>query len=186
MFKQLIGIVVSAVICSSGLLNAQDDKPDEAAFSFGDVKYFHRYTKDEMHEYTPAGQSDLDTWKEMVTIHYYREAKDGEALAKVVNGVTENYKAARGIIARTDSVPKTKDKEAEHLIVVLFGRPGFLEAAFARFRIHEGVGTSVIYSKRFYGNDMRDAMSNWLKMNGADTEKALMKWDAMPMIPAAK
>jgi hypothetical protein len=186
MYQHLIAMIAATIVLHGTLLGAEEDKPEVAAFSFREVKYFHRFTKDEMHEYTPAGQSDLAAWKEMITVHFYREAKDGEALAKLASGVVENYKAAKGMIIRTDSVPRTKDNEAEHLIVALFGRPEFLEATFARFRLHDGVGTSVIYSKRFYGKDVGDEMSAWLKMNGPDTEKALMKWDALPKVPAAK
>src|ERR1043165_7344164 len=130
---------------------ASDKKEKDAAFLFADVKYFHRSTKDDQHEYTPAGQEDLQAWTDMVTINYYRKAKDGEALAAVANAVLENYKAARGVVVKTDSVPKTKDKEAEHLMVVIFGRPEFLEDAFARLRMHDGVGTAVIYCHRIYG-----------------------------------
>ena len=98
-----------------------DKKEKDAVFSFADVKYFYRFTQDDQHEYTPAGQEDLKVWKDMVTIHYYRKAKDGETLAATANTVLENYKAAKGLIVKTDSVPKTKDKPAEHLVVVIFG-----------------------------------------------------------------
>lgn len=145
--------------------NSQDSgkKNKEAAFSFADVKYFHRFTKDDQHEYTPAGQEDLKAWKDMVTIHYYRKTKDGDALAAVANAVLENYKVAKGLVIRTDSVPKTKDKAAEHLIVVLFPRPEFIEVAFARFRMHDGIGSAVIYSHRVYGKKIGKEMSAWLE-----------------------
>jgi hypothetical protein len=57
-----------------------DKKEKDAAFSFADVKYFHRFTKDDQYEYTPSGQEDLKAWADMVTIHYYHNAKDGETL----------------------------------------------------------------------------------------------------------
>jgi hypothetical protein len=149
----------------------EEQKEKVADFSFADVEYFHRHTQGDQHEYTPAGQEDLKAWKDMVTIHYYRKVKDGEALAETANGVLANYKAAKGLIVRTDSVPKTQDKPAEHLVVVVFGRPEFIEVAFARFRMHSGVGTSVIYSHRIYGKDIGNEMSAWIKRNGPATEK---------------
>jgi hypothetical protein len=158
----------------------------DAAFSFADVKYFHRFTKDDQHEYTPTGQEDLEAWKDMVTIRYYRNAKDGETLAATANAVLENYKIANAMIVKTDSVPKTENKPAEHLIVAIFGQPEFLEVAFARFRMHDGVGTAVIYSHRIYGKKTGNEMSAWLEKNGPDTEKSLMKWDAMPKSPTSK
>ena len=161
-------------------------KEQTAAFAFAGVNYFHRYTKVDQHEYTPAGQEDLKAWKDMVTINYYRQARDGEALAATANAVLENYKASRGLVVKTDSVPRTKDKPAEHLIVVIFGRPEFVEVAFARFRMHGGVGTAVIYSHRVYGKKVGDEMSAWLEKNGPATERTLMSWDAMPQPPSSK
>ena len=156
------------------------------AFSFADVKYFHRFTKDDQHEYTADDQEDLKRWADMVTILYYRKAKDGEGLAATANAVLETYKANKAMVLKTASVPMTKDKPAEHLIAVVFPRPEFIEAVFARFRMHEGVGTAVIYSHRIYGSKVGNAMSAWLDKNGATTEKTLMTWDAMPPRPSPK
>ncbi len=114
-----------------------------------------------------------------MTILVYRNAKDGDALAAAANGVLENYKANKAVVVKTDSVPRTRDKPAEHLIVVTFGRPDFIEVAFARFRMHDGVGSAVVYSHRIYGN-AGQAMSLWLNKNGPPTERDLMNWDAMP------
>jgi len=189
MHSRMIPFLAIAVIhgfCSASYSQDSHKKKQEAAFSFADVKYFHRWTQDDQHEYTPTGQEDLDAWKDMVTIHYYRTVKNGEALAAVANRALGNYKAAGGVVLRTDSVPRTKDKGAEHLVVVLFGRPEFMEVAFARFRMHDGVGTAVIYSHRTYGQKSDSEMNAWLVKNVPGTEKTLMKWDAMPKPPASK
>jgi hypothetical protein len=175
-------------LCSVTTAPAQDSakKPGEAAFSLGSAKYFHRATINDQHEYTPAGQEDLKAWTDMVTIHRYRKATDGDGLAAVANAVLQNYQAAKGIMVKTDSVPRTKDKPAEHLIVVMLGRPEFIEAVFARFRMHDGIGSAVIYSHRIYGSKIGNEMSAWLEKNGPDMEKTLMKWEEMPTLPAAK
>ena len=171
----------------NGVSSQETDKKEKsAAFAFADVKYFHRFTKADQHEYTPEGQEDLKSWTDMVTILYYRKAKDGEALATTANAVLENYKANKARVVRTDSVPLTKDKPAEHLAVVIFGRPEFIEVAFARFKMQDGVGSAVIYSHRVYGNSVGNEMSAWLERNGLTTEKYLMKWDAMPKPPSPK
>lgn len=161
-----------------------DNKPKTAAFSFGGIQYFHRFTKGDQHEYTPLGQEDLKTWTDMVTLLFYPKARDGEALAATANAVLENYKANKAVVVKTDSVPRTRDKQAEHLIVVIFGRPEFIEVAFTRFRMLEGVGSAVVYSHRIYGNKVGEAMSAWLQKNGPTSEKNLMTWDAMPKTPS--
>ena len=60
----------------------------------------------------------------------------------------------------------------------------FLEAAFARFKLIKGNGCSIVYSHRIYGEKVGNSMSDWLKANGAATEKALMSWKDIP-VPAA-
>lgn len=186
--KYLISLVFVALIFAqnaAGELSPQGapQKSTMAGFSFGTVKYFHRYTTADQHEFTPAGQEDLKAWTDMVTVLFYRNVRDGEGLAATASAVLENYKANRAVVVRTDSVPRTAAKPAEHLAVVTFGRPEFIEAVFARFKISDGIGTAVIYSHRIYGNKVGDSMSAWLKANGPATEKTLMTWDAMPKLP---
>lgn len=154
--------------------------------SFAGVKYFHRYTNQDQHEYTPDGQEDLKGWTDMLTILFYPKAKDGNALAATANAVLENYKANKAVVVKTDSVPRTNDKPAEHFIAVIFGRPEFIEVAFTRFRMHEGMGSAVVYSHRIYGQKVGDAMSAWLQKNGPGIERGLMTWAAMPKPPSAR
>ncbi|MBS1724342.1 MAG: hypothetical protein JSS66_15475 [Armatimonadetes bacterium] len=151
----------------------------EPDFTFSGTPYFHRYSKDNLHEYTPKDQT-VDKWSDMMTFNVYSQVKDGEALATSANNVLGAYKEAKAIVVKTDSVPRTESKPAEHLIVVLFPQPAFIEAAFARFKMHEGHGVSLVYSHRIYGAKAGDAMSEWLKGNGARVEKALMDWKAVP------
>lgn len=146
-------------------------------FQFGNAKYLHRYTKDDQREYTPEGQEDLKVWTEMVTINIYRGARDGEALAATASRVVEVYKANRGHIVRTDSVPRANDRPAEHLIVAVLGKPEFLEAVFARFILHNGMGAAIIYSHRIYGQKVGPQMSAWLQQAGQSRERILMQWD---------
>ena len=175
-----IGFVCLALCCvlTGGSFAFPMASQKDAAFSFSGVPYFQRFSNNDQHEYTPSGQEDLKAWKDMVTINYYPKAKDGEALAATASAVLEKYKEAKGLVLRTASVPRTKDKPAEHLIAVVFGRPEFTEAAFARFRMHGDIGTSVVYSHRIYGKKTGNEMSAWLKKNGPATENNLMKWDA--------
>lgn len=143
-------------------------------FSFLGATYVHRYSKGGLHEFTPKAQPDLKKFADMVTINDYPQVEDGEGLAKVANNVLGTYKANKAVVVRTDSVPRTPTKEAEHLIVVLFARPAFVEASFARFVMGKGMGCSIVYSHRLYGKRLGDAMSKWLQKNGPKTEKALM------------
>lgn len=107
-----------------------------------------------------------------------REGRGGPAAR--ANAVLENYKTHRAMVLKTDSIPRTPDRAAEHLVAVVFGRLTFIEVAFARFKLVDGAGCSIIYSHRIYGEKIGDAMSAWLSSNGPEIEKALMAWTSAP------
>jgi len=150
------------------------------AFIFGGVGYLDRWSQNDQHEFTPEGQEDLEKWADMITINVYPSAHDGDALAAKANAVLENYKSHQGTVLRTNSVPRTSDQAAEHFIAVMFGRPKFIELAFARFKLVDSVGCSIVYSHRIYGEKVGDQMNAWLNENGAKTERMLMEWNNIP------
>jgi hypothetical protein len=178
-----LGILVSLAI-AFGLLDAPETRaagaPAKSAFVFGGVGYLHRWSMNHQHEFTPEGQEDLEKWSDMITMNVYPDTHDGEALAAKANAVLENYKNHQARVLRTNSVPRTPDRPAEHFIAVVFGRPNFIEVAFARFKLVDGLGCSIVYSHRIYGEKIGDQMSAWLKNNGAEMEKALMEWKDIP------
>jgi len=153
---------------------AEDKSP---AFAFRQMDYFPRWSGDNQHEFTPAKQEDLDHWSDMITINGYPGVDDGEKLAGAANTVLGNYRSHGGKILKTSSVPATENRPAEHFIAVLFSRPGFAEAAFARFKLVDGVGHSFVYSHRIYGDKATDEMNGWVKANGEKTENALLDWN---------
>ena len=153
----------------------------KADFVFREISYWHRWSKNNQHEYTPKGQEDLQQWVDMVTINRYPDVHGGERLAATANSVLENYKSHHGVVLKTNSVPRTPGHPAEHYIAVVFAQPDFLEAAFARFKLADNAGCSIVYSHRFYGKNLEDEMNAWLKTNGPVIEKALMSWSAVPM-----
>jgi hypothetical protein len=115
----------------------------------------------------------------MLTVNNYPDAKDGDGLAQMANAVLESYKSAGAVVIRTSSIPRTSTREAEHFIAVMFERPNFAEAAFAKFRIREGKGSSLVYSHRTYGKTAGTLLRKWLTANGEKREKAingLVQW----------
>jgi hypothetical protein len=180
--------LVTSVIALGGAVGfaTEPGKIEKSAVTFSDVQYLHRWAQGEQHEFTPPGQEDLEHWSDMMTLNYYRRVKDGDGLAATANSALQNYQAHGAKILRTDSVPRTQTKPAEYLIVVLFGQPEFIEAAFARFKIVDGVGLSVVYSHRNYGKKVGGEMSAWLQKNGPATEKALMRLENIPLLDEAK
>ncbi len=187
---KLFLLIAWFTIAASGIGSAEEpaaSKDKSAAFKFADVEYFHRWTGGDQHEFTPAGQEDLEKWTDMVTIWQYRDVKDGEALAKQSNLVLDRYKNHGGFVLRTNSVPRTKDAPAEHYIEIGFTRPTFREIDFSRFKIYNGMGAAIVYSHRVYGDDAREKMQIWMAKNFfGGPEKILMKWDEMPKLDTLK
>jgi hypothetical protein len=175
-------LVSLAIAC--GLLDARHTDaagaPAKSAFIFGGVGYLHRWSMNHQHEFTPEGQEDLEKWSDMITMNVYPSTHNGEALAAKANAALENYKSHNGMMLKTNSVPRTPDRPAEHFVAVVFGRPNFIEVALARFKLVDGVGCSIVHSHRIYGEKVGDQMSAWLKNSGVETEKALMAWEQMP------
>ena len=134
----------------------------------------------DQHEFTPEGQEDLEKWSDMITVNVYPNVHDGDALAAKANAVLENYKSHKGMVLRTNSLPRTPDRPAEHLIALVFGRSNFIEVAFARFKLVDGVGCSIAHSHRIYGEKVGDQMSAWLNRNASKVEKMLMEWNEIP------
>lgn len=172
----LVLIFILPVCSTVGVAQKEAGSKSKMALNFNQTEYIHRWSQDDLHEFTPPGQDDLSKWTDMLSFNSYRQITDGEGLARVANQVLENYKSQKGIVLKTLSVPRTSERPAEHLIVVVFGRPAFLEAVQARFEMVNGKGISVIYSHRVYGKAAGPEMSAWLKDHGPATEKALMAW----------
>ena len=149
-------------------------------FVFRDVDYFHRWSKDDQHEFTPKGEEDLNKWSDMMTINVYPDVAEGDGLAATANAVLENYKNHQAKVLKTRSVPRTAERPAEHLIAVIFTRPDFVEVAFARLKLVDGKGCSFIFSHRIYGEDLENESNEWLSANAQEIERLLMEWSSMP------
>ena len=149
------------------------------AFEFGGERYVHRWSKDHQHEFTPVAQPDLERWTDMLTVNVHPSVRDGEGLATVANTVLSNYQR-HGRVLRTASVPRTPEREAEHLIAAALGTPDYIELAFARAMLHDGVGVVVVYSRRLYGARVGEEASAWLREHGAAVEARLMGFAGVP------
>jgi hypothetical protein len=192
MLKRLFGAVfISAYLFGFSLMSVAigqttDARSKEAVtVNFRGTDFVHRWSKDGQNEFTPRNDSDLAKWRDMITVNVHESVANGDQLAELANRILTNYQR-RGKIVRTDSKPRTADRAAEHLIAAALGDPNFLEAAFARCLLVNGVGFVTVYSHRVYGQAAGPAMSEWLKANGALVEKALMEWDKLPSAASLK
>jgi hypothetical protein len=163
---------------------AKRNRKTSETLSFRGVDYLHRWSKNGQNEFTPKGQEDLNKWQDMITINVHEAVVNGDQLAALANRVVGNYQRV-GKILRTDSKPRMPRREAEHLAVALLQTPTFLEAAFARFLLVDGVGYVIVYSHRIYGKEAAK-IGEWLQANGPSVETSLMAWKSMPSLAALK
>jgi len=152
---------------------------------FYNQEYVHRWSMNGQNEFTPAAQSDLNSWKDMVTVIVNERVTNGDQLADLANAVVGNYSKA-GEIVRTDSKPRTSQSEAEHFIAASLHTDGLSEAVFARVLMSEGKGMVVVYSHRAYGAHSADDITSFLDHNGQSIERALMGWTGMPKLAALR
>jgi hypothetical protein len=155
-------------------------------FEFSGTSYFLRWSKAGQFEFTPASQEDLNSWNEMVTVWLYPSITDGEGLAAQANTVLSNYKNSKGKILRTNSIPRTPEKPAEHFVAAMLGGANggtrFLEFVAARFVLVDGKGVGIIYSHRSYGEQAPQELGGWVAQNGATVEKAAMGFDSSNVV----
>jgi hypothetical protein len=175
--QRSVVLLIASAAAAALTVSPAADNSKAPAFQFRQVNYFHRWSENDQHEYTPDKQEDLDHWSDMITINDYPNVHDGDALAATANTVLGNYKSAEGKTLKTSSVPRTADRPAEHFIAVMFTRPAFIEIAFARFWLRGDKGQSSVYSHRFYGDKKSDEANAWLKADGSAVEKALLEWE---------
>jgi len=180
-----LALLGSLAPASASAQETDSRKPAATVLSFGGVGYLHRWSKRGQHEFTPAPQTDLATWQDMVTVNVLDAVRDADQLAAAANTVLGRYES-HGKVLRTNSRPRTTAQPAEHFVAAVLGNPAFLEAAFARLVLVDGVGTVVVYSHRVYGAQAGPAMSDWLKGHGAQVERLLMAWDKLPTAAALK
>ena len=171
-------VVATGLLCFTAAAFAQFSPKRDAPMTirFGDMSFVHRWSQNGQNEFTPATETDLSKWHDMVTINLFEKVTTGEALSEVANRIVGNYQST-GKIIRTDAKARTKEKPAEYLIVAVLGNSELLEAAFARAVLHDGVGYVVVRSHRFYGKDGGTALNAWLQKNGPATEKMLWAWE---------
>jgi len=176
LLRIFVSLAVGYGVAPAEMSCAANPEP-KPAFVFRNVSYFYRWSQADQTEFTPEKQEDLNNWSDMITVNAYPDVRDGEQLAAAANAVLENYKSHQGAVLKTRSIPRSADRAAEHFIAVTFTRPGFIEVAFARFKLVDGKGCSFVYSHRVYGEKIGEQMKAWLGANGGAVETALMEWD---------
>lgn len=181
--RLIAGLVAVASMTQLRFVAAQT--APSTAFRFNGADYLFRWTNDKLFEFTPPGQTDLDHWTEMVSVVAYRDIKTADDLAAQANAVLEGGKSRGSVVLKTNSVPMTSDRPAEHFLASMMAGPGVVEGVFTRFVLVGGMGYALIFSHRIYGADLHDTaqlLGAWENAHGPDTERALMNFAPVPTL----
>ena len=152
-----------------------------ATLVFQGTEYQHRWSKQDRHEFTPKGQSNLEQWRNMLTINVQTKVTSAEQLAMVADNTLSLYEK-QGYVLNAESQPQASNSSLDHFVAGVFVQPSFVEAAFTRFTLREGAGVVIDYSQRFYGESAQDELLAWIKANGKQTEDDLMSWHGLPTL----
>jgi len=173
-------LLTTALALAAGAAgSARAGEENALKLSFRGTLFAHRWSKDAQHEFTAAPDTDLKSWRDMITLNLHEKVRQGEQLADLANQVLRNYQR-HGKLLRARSTPRTATRPAEHLILAVLGTPQLLEASYARCLIHNGVGLVAVVSHRVYGSAAGPEMNRWLAAEDQATEQALMAWSEMP------
>lgn len=151
-------------------------------FTFDGTEYFHRWSKDDQHDFTPLEQIELSDWSDMVSLYRYPGLQTAAELEALTNVVLAHYSRNGGIILKSGSTAGEPGKPLEYYLTAQLPQHDYQDAVFARFRLVNGVSTGAIYVHRIYGENTDGLMALWLKQHGAAKRKALKSWQANPTL----
>ena len=154
---------------------------------FAGMPYLHRWSKAGQNEFTPAAQTDLDHWTDMVTLLVYDKVATEDQLANIAGRLLAAYKKD-GAVIRAVVLHATPERKAEYLIVGVLAGGGSNEIVFTRLVMTSEAGEALMYAHRLYGEKATVALgtADWLKANGPATEQALTTWQDGPSVSALR
>jgi hypothetical protein len=153
---------------------------------FRGIEYFPRSSDANQYQFTPAGQENLNTFRDMLTVVLDPRAQDAAGLTQYANQLVATYKQNKGVIVRTVAVPATAQKPGEYFVAAMLPGPNVMEFAAARLILVGKEGAAVVYSHRYYGDTDADSLGHWVQSYGPDVETELLKFDAARMVSSVK
>lgn len=176
MKNRITSITLTALLAVSANCHAQAQQipasqrqaNTQLALSFDGKRYLHRYSKNGQHEFTPAGQEDLQRWQEMMTL-VVNQGFDTEKTRRWAEAMAAGYKE-RGMLIQADQPPG-----GEYRMLGVLGAPGVIEVNFVRVMPYGSAAMAAMVQRRFYGEDGRQ-MADWVRDNTPRISGLLVDW----------
>jgi len=143
-------------------------KPFPQSIFFNGRTYKHRWSNGGQHEFTPAGQEDLSSWVDMLTLWVDPRVHDGETLALEVERVVARYRKINGQNLNVFFIPNGSERLGEYFISARLGKSPVVEFVAARFVLHQTQGMGIIYSHRTYGPSAAQGLIQWMESHGPE------------------
>lgn len=133
-----------------------------AILQIGGTPYHHRYSEGALHEYTPAGQDDLDRYSDLVTLLPSPEGMTSTDLERFTAGMVDVHRSRGGDVLSRACEAAAATHAAQCTVMVMFVHSTYVEAAVARhMAMRDGIG-AVSFSHREYGPDARRRVVAWI------------------------
>lgn len=164
----LLAVVASHAADARQVAASQQPASAQPALDFDGKRYLHRYSKNGQHEFTPAGQEDLQRWQEMMTL-VVQPGFDAARTRQWAEAMAAGYKE-KGLLIQADQPPG-----GEYRMHGVLGAPGMVEVNFVRIMPHGGGALAVLVQRRFYGEESRQ-MADWVRDNTPRISGLLVDW----------
>ena len=155
-----------------------------AKVTFRGTEYLLRPRDGKQYDFTPAGQEDLSTFSDMLSLNLYPAAHDQEALDTITSRVRAIAQGAKATILRT--VPASGKQPGDHFFAAVLPTPHGVDFDAIRFVLVDNQASGLFYTHRSYGESAAGKTSAWVTKNAADVEQQLLRFDASRMVSSAE
>jgi hypothetical protein len=175
---------LAAVATPHGLTGLAAVTPDlqapTAKVTFRGTEYLLRPRDGKQYDFTPAGQEDLSTFSDMLSLNLYSAAHDQEALDTITSRVRGIAQGAKATILPSGQQP------GDHFFAAVLPTPHGVDFDAIHFILVDKQAYGVFYTHRSYGESAAGKTNEWVTKNAADVEQQLLRFDASRMVSSVK
>ena len=159
---------------------AQESPPKEtAAFSFYGTEFFLRESPSEFETYTPAGQSDLSSWTEIVNLVFIPHVNTIEQLFDLAVQPLEPHRRL-GPMTGYNMTRATESHPKAYLLFFSHGGQGTKQFSMVKAFMHDTEAFFIVYSRRWYGPDSKTEYKEWRRVETGQITDAFEYWLPFP------
>lgn len=152
--------VLLASVLAAFLAPADASRPPPS-LRIGALTYEHRGSDGDLHEFTPAGQDDLERYAEMVTLPP-SPARGEDELERYTDEKAEVARRRGGDVLSNRCEPATPTHVADCTLLVVYAQADHVELAVAKHMAVAGTIVPVLFAHREYGDGADARAEAWI------------------------